>query len=59
MGCGCGKKKEITPPIVVPSTLETKATASLEEDVEKDLEKKDPEKTLAVSMLNNPHTPSG
>ncbi len=56
MGCGCGKSA--TPPPeeqkIISSTLDVKATSSLEDEIVEELNKKDPEKSLAMSMLNKP-----
>jgi hypothetical protein len=40
-------------PTFVPSILETKATASLQEQVAKELTIKDPNKTIAEILNNN------
>ena len=39
--------------VTVPSELITRATAELEEGVLKDLEKSDPEKVVAITILNS------
>ena len=42
-------------PIFVPSELVTKATASLEAEVEKELEQPDPSPELAKAILQEPN----
>ena len=47
------KKMNSTKLVTVPSELITRATAELEEGVLKDLEKSDPEKVVAITILNS------
>ena len=57
MGCGCGKKTK--PDVVQPdksadavqSTLDTKATASLQEEIIDELDVPDPEAEKALAVL--------